>query len=178
MVCQRCIMTVEAILNNLEIPYSNVLLGEARLERNLTLKEREQLEKEFEKVGFELLESREEKIINLIKSAIIEEVYADRTSNKKLSEIITNAVNYDYSHVTHLFSEIEKQSIQKFYTAVKIERAKELMEYDEYSIAMIADMLGYSTPAYLSTSFKKATGYSPSVYKNLTKKSRNSLDSV
>jgi len=177
-VCQRCIMSVESILKKLEIAFDEVRLGEAELKEPLTHEQRQFLETEFSKVGFKLLETREQQMVNHIKSIIIEEVYSNATSNKKLSEIISAQINYDYSHITHLFSEMEKQSIQKFHTAIKIERAKELMEYDEYTIAMIADLLGYSTPAYLSTSFKKATGYSPSAYKKLPKKSRNNLDSV
>ena len=61
---------------------------------------------------------------------------------------------------------------------MRIERAKELLDYNELDIAEIADRLGYSTPAYLSTSFKKATGHSPSEYKNLDLKDRQNLDSV
>ncbi|MCB7481494.1 helix-turn-helix domain-containing protein [Christiangramia sediminis] len=177
-VCQRCIMTVEDILQDLEIPYSGVKLGEAFLDRELNSIERHQLEKRFEKVGFEIIQDRNERLINTIKSVIIEEVYSNDTSNQKLSSILTKELNFDYSHITHLFSESEGQSIQKFYSAVRIERVKELLNYDEWSIAMIADNLGYSTPAYLSTSFKKATGLTPSEYKNMQMKDRKSLDSV
>ncbi|MGA8853649.1 MAG: AraC family transcriptional regulator [Christiangramia sp.] len=171
-------MTVEDILKDMEIPYREVKLGEAFLDRDLTSMESHQLLNRFEKVGFEIIQDRNEKLINSIKSVIIEEVYSNDTSNKKLSEILTKELNFDYSHITHLFSESEGQSIQKFYSAVRIERVKELLNYDEWSIAMIADNMGYSTPAYLSTSFKKATGLTPSEYKNLQMRDRKSLDSI
>ncbi|MDX1543380.1 MAG: AraC family transcriptional regulator [Christiangramia sp.] len=177
-VCQRCIMTVENILKKLEIPYQEIRLGEAIISRNLSSIETHQLQKEFEKVGFEIVQDKAEKMINQIKSTIIDEVYSNDPSNKKLSEIPTRKLNYDYSHITHLFTEQEGQSIQKFYNAVRTERVKELISNDEYSIATIADLLGYSTPAYLSTSFKKTTGYTPSEYKSLNLNDRNSLDAV
>ncbi len=177
-VCQRCIMAVEDILHELEIPYSQVSLGEAFLNKELTSIERHQLQKCFEKVGFEIIQDRNEKIINSIKSIIIDEVYSNDKSNQKLSAILTNALNFDYSHITHLFSESEGHSIQEFYSAIRLERVKELLNYDEWSIAIIADNLGYSTPAYLSTSFKKATGLTPSEYRNSQLKDRKSLDSV
>ena len=177
-VCQRCISTIQKILEDKEIPYSQVTLGEAHLNRPLNEIEKSEIRAEFAKVGFEFLESREEQIINHIKSVIINEVYNKNASNKKLSEILSEQVNYDYSHITHIFTEHEQQSIQKFYNAVKIERAKELLEYDDYSISMIADELGYSTAAYLSTSFRKATGKTPSEYKKMKKKTRINLDSV
>lgn len=177
-VCGRCIMTVKNIFQELGIPYSAVRLGEAFLDRELTSIENHQLQKRFEKVGFEIIQDRNERLINSIKSIIIEQVYSNDISNQKLSSILTKELNYDYSHITHLFSESEGQSIQKFYSAIRIERVKELLNYDEFSIAMIADNLGYSTPAYLSTSFKKATGFTPSEYKNLRIEDRISLDSV
>ena len=171
-------MTVEEILNKLEIPYKEVNLGEAILTRDLESKERLQLEKEFAKVGFEILQGRNEKLISNIKSVIIENVYSGEVSTEKLSSILTSKLNYDYSHITHVFTESEGQSIQKFYNAVRIERAKELMDYDDWSIAMIADNLGYSTPAYLSTSFKNATSLSPSEYRKRAEKDRKNLDSI
>lgn len=177
-VCQRCIISVENILKKLDIPYAAVNLGEASLKRQLSALEKNKLQEEFSKIGFEIIQERNEKIINAIKSAIIEEVYSNNLGAKKLSEILSGKMHYDYSHITNLFTKQEGQSIQKFYNAVKIERIKELLAYDEISMNLIADKLGYSTPAYLSTSFKKATGVTPSEYKNRQLKSRKSLDSV
>lgn len=177
-VCQRCIMTVKEILERMKIPFAEVNLGAAVLERELSLMEQHQLQQEFEKVGFEIIQDRNEKLINNIKSLIIEKVYSEDPSSQKLSSILSSSLHYDYSHITHIFSDIEGQSIQKFYNSVRIERVKELLNYDEWNIAMIADNLGYSTPAYLSTSFKKTTGLTPSEYKNRHIKDRKSLDSV
>lgn len=178
MVCQRCIMTVKTILEKLEIPYTRVDLGEAILKKELTPNQRIELENEFSKVGFEIIQDRNEKLINRIKSVIIDEVYSEDALDNKLSSILTGKLNFDYSHITHVFTESEGHSIQKYYNAVRIERAKELLDYDELGIAEISDRLGYSTPAYLSTSFKKATGYTPSEYRNLDLHERKSLDSV
>ncbi|MCH4824524.1 AraC family transcriptional regulator [Gramella lutea] len=177
-VCQRCIMTVKGILDKLEIPYVKVDLGEAVLKRELSRSERKILEEEFSQVGFEIIQDREKRLINMIKSLIIDEVYSEDSLNTKLSTILTAKLNFDYSHITHVFTESEGQSIQKYYNALRIESAKELLGYDELGIAEIADRLGYSTPAYLSTSFKKATGYTPSEYRGLDLHDRKSLDSV
>ncbi|MFV8225024.1 helix-turn-helix domain-containing protein [Christiangramia aquimixticola] len=177
-VCQRCIMSIEAILDRLNIAFSEVNLGEAVLERELNQQELEQLRLELEKIGFEIIENRDQKLINSIKSLIIKEVYSSRPSNQKLSSLLSNNLNYDYSHITHMFTESEGQSIQNFYNGIRIERVKEMLQQEENTIAMIADELGFSTPAYLSTSFKKATGFTPSHYKNLHIKDRKTLDSV
>lgn len=177
-VCQRCIMAIEEILKKMEIPFKEVSLGEAVLNRELKVVEMHNLDKEFNKVGFEIIQDRNKKLINNIKSVIIEKVYSEESAIVRISTLLTAELPYDYSHITHVFTQSEGQSIQKFYNAVRIERVKELLNYDDWSIAMIADNLGYSTPAYLSTSFKKATGLTPSEYKNLHLKDRKSLDTV
>ena len=177
-VCRRCIIAVEQILNKLDIPFKEVSLGQAVLLRDLQTNETQALQAEFEKVGFEIIQDRNEKLINNIKSLIIEKVYAEEVTIEKLSGLLTSELNYDYGHITHLFTESEGQSIQKFYNAVRIERVKELLNYDDWTIAMIADNLGYSTPAYLSTSFKNATGLTPSEYKKMRSGDRKTLDSI
>ncbi len=158
-------MTVSEILERLDISFDEVLLGEVILKKPLKIDKLKILEKEFDKVGFEIIMDRDLRLVNSIKSTIIEEVYSDKLSNTKLSTLLASKLNFDYSHITHQFSESEGQSIQKYYNAVRIERAKELLDYDELGIAEIADLLGYSTPAYLSTSFKNATGLTPSEYR-------------
>lgn len=178
MVCQRCIMTVEEILKKLSIPFKEVNMGEVIMAHDLDKEEKTALQKEFHNVGFEIIQDRNEKLINNIKALIIEKIYSEEVSIEKLSGFLASELHYDYSHLTHLFTEIEGQSIQKFYNGVRIERIKELLNYDDWSIAMIADKLGYSTPAYLSTSFKQATGLTPSEYRKKHNQDRKSLDSI
>ncbi|MDT0686197.1 helix-turn-helix transcriptional regulator [Autumnicola psychrophila] len=177
-VCGRCIATVKQILSGLNIPFSQVFLGEAILDRPLTDMELHDLQKEFENVGFELLQKKQERIINSIKSIIIEQVYEEGSKNDNLSKILSERLHYDYSYLTNLFSKSEGQSIQSFQNRIKIERIKELLEYDELSISEIALDMGYSSAAYLSTSFRKATGISPSYYKAKHLNNRNNLDAV
>ncbi len=73
---------------------------------------------------------------------------------------------------------MEGKSIQAFQFAIKTERIKELLEYNEKSISEIADVLGFGSAAYLSTSFKKATGLTPSQYRLRHIKNRNTLNSL
>ena len=135
-------MTVSEILERLDISFDEVLLGEVILKKPLEVDKFEILEREFEKVGFEIIMDRDQRLVNSIKSTIIEEVYSAKLSKTKLSTLLASKLNFDYSHITHQFSESEGQSIQKYYNAVRIERAKELLDYDELGIAEIADRLG------------------------------------
>jgi AraC-like DNA-binding protein len=53
-----------------------------------------------------------------------------------------------------------------------------LIVYDELSLTEIAYMMHYSSVAHLSNQFKKITGLSPSHFKKLKDKRRNTLEDV
>lgn len=179
MVCPRCMLSVEEILTRLGLTYSEVSLGEVRLQVPLEPEMREKLSLELEKVGFELVEERNQKISNRIKAIIIEQVYSEEASvSGNLSDILSEKLNYDYSHLTSIFRQTEGQSIQNFQNKIRLERIKELLEYDEMNISEIADAMGFGSAAYLSTFFKKGTGMNPSQYKMQQDRNRKSIDSV
>lgn len=48
----------------------------------------------------------------------------------------------------------------------KMKRAKELLEYQNYSITQISDMVGYEDPLHFSRVFKKSTGISPTQFRS------------
>lgn len=176
-VCQRCKGSVREILTALKIPFKRVSLGEAELERALSDLEFPLLQEELLKVGFNLIYEKNERLVNQIKSIVIARVYQEEDfGRQKLSEILTDRLHYDYSHLTHVFSKLEGKNIQKFCSEIKIERIKELLEYDELTISEIAHEMRYSSATYLSTQFRKATGLSPSEYKIQNVKRKKDLD--
>ena len=170
-VCQRCKSSVREILIELKIPYRRISLGEAELERALSDLEFPLLQEQLLKVGFELVFEKNERLVNQIKSIVIAGVYKEEDfGRQKLSKILSDRLHYDYSHLTHIFTKLEGKNIQKFHSEIKIERIKELLEYDELSVSEIAHEMGFSSATYLSTQFKKATGFSPSEYKKQKEK--------
>lgn len=178
MVCDRCILTVENILSELDIPAENISLGKVTLSAPITVEKKDLLQKELQPVGFEMLVVKNERLSNRIKSIIINAIYGDKNlSDKNLSVILSEQLHMDYSHLSSLFSKIEGKSIQHFQQEIKTERVKELLEYDELSISEIANEMGYSSAAYLATQFKKSTGFTPSVFR-LQHQKRNSLDKL
>jgi AraC-like DNA-binding protein len=80
--------------------------------------------------------------------------------------------------LSHLFSEVEGITIEKYVIHQKIERVKELLVYDEKSLSEIAFQLGYSSVAHLSAQFKKVTGLTPTHFKKLGGVRRNTLDNI
>ena len=179
MVCDRCILAVKEVLKQYDIPVREIALGEVEIDRDLSPEEENYIKTALDNLGFQLIDDRDSRLVNRIKSLIIKSVYEDRVfSNKNLSTVLSEGLHLDYSHLSSLFTRSEGKSIQHYQQEVKTERIKELLEYDELSIQEIATDLGYSSPAYLSTQFKKTTGITPSQYRTKHLRSRNSLDNI
>ncbi len=179
MVCNRCILVVTEMLKDLHLTPLKVELGMAIVQEQLQPADRETIKAALEKYGFELIDDKRMRLIEQIRTAIIELVhYEDNTSKLKLSEYLKEKCHYDYSFLSKLFSEVNGISIEKYYIAQKVERIKELLVYDELSISEIADLLQYSSVAHLSTQFHNVTGMSPSQFKRLKEHGREPLDKV
>ena len=179
MVCNRCILVVTEMLKDLHLTPLKVELGMAIVQEQLQPADRETIKAALEKYGFELIDDKRMRMIEQIRTAIIELVhYEDNTSKLKLSEYLKEKCHYDYSFLSKLFSEVNGISIEKYYIAQKVERIKELLVYDELSISEIADVLQYSSVAHLSTQFHNVTGMSPSQFKRLKEHGREPLDKV
>jgi AraC-like DNA-binding protein len=179
MVCQRCIMTVESTFNKLKIPFKQVSLGEVDLESKLTKDELKKIERELNLAGFELIETRVNKVIQDIKQAVMEYLNLGMDNEHlKLSSFITKNIPYDYSYLSDLFSSVEGKTIEQFFILQRIEKVKELLVYDQLSLTEISYQTGFSSVHHLSSQFKKVTGLTPSHFKKIGAAKRKSLDSL
>ena len=177
MVCQRCIMTVEDILNRLNIDYTSVTMGEVTLTKKLGGDELTAVEKALNKVGFALIETRVNKVIEDIKKAILEYINMGLDSQRQnLSSFITDRISYDYSYLSDLFSSIEGRTIEQYFIVQRIEKVKELLVYDQLSLTEISYRTGFSSVHHLSAQFKKVTGLTPSQFNKMTAEKRKSID--
>jgi len=178
MVCDRCVMIVRQHLNALAIDYNKVELGEVHLNKPITEEQLAALKEDLHTLGFELLDDRKVSIVTQIKSAIIRYIHCDNDSemNKKLSVLLSEKLGIDY--LSSLFSAVEGVTIEKYVILQRIERAKELLAYNELSLNEIADKLCYSSVQHLSQQFKKVTGLTPSQYKQSKEVGRTPLDQV
>ncbi len=178
MVCARCKMVVKSGLEKLGLHPLHIGLGEVELaEESLDSSTLKKLLEELEAVGFELIDDRKSRIIEKIKNVIVEMVHhSDELVRLKHSEYISQQLNYEYTYLSKLFSEVEGITIEQYIIAQKIEKVKELLVYDELSLSEIAFRLGYSSVAHLSAQFKKVTGLTPSFYKNKSIRNRNPID--
>jgi AraC family transcriptional regulator len=179
MVCNRCILAVRQELESQGIQASSITLGEVETTAELAKEKIGRLATSLAALGFELLDNAKQQLIDKIKCIIINEVhYTDTETHANYSEILSKALHKDYSHLSGLFSEVEGITIEKYIINQKVEKVKELIIYNQMNLTEIAFKLGYSSVAHLSNQFKKATGLTPSHFKNVGQNKRKPLDSV
>lgn len=171
MVCDRCIKVVREELLRMGHDVRNVKLGEAELGTSLSSGELGAVKGMLEENGFELIEDRNARTIESIKTVIIRLVHHDheaRPMRMRTSEYIAREVGKEYHALSVLFSTVENVTIEQYLIRQRIERVKELMKYDDRTLSEIAAMMDYSSVQHLSTQFKSVTGLTPSEFKSLT----------
>ncbi len=179
MVSLRCKMVVKEELNNLGLHFMNISLGEVEIMENLTQKQHDDLKEALHKSGLELMDDKKSMLIEKIKNVIVEMVhYTDEIPKVNFLDYLREKLHYDYTYLANLFSETEGITIEHYIMNHKIERVKELIIYDELNLTEIAEKLHYSSISHLSNQFKKVTGLTPSFFKSLKDKKRNTLDDV
>ena len=172
-------MLVKDELTKLGLHYGAVDLGTVDMLEDLTEEQHNQLKENLLKSGLELLDDKRSILIEKIKNVIVEMIhYSDEIPKMNYSDYISEKLNYDYTYLSNIFSEVKGITIQQFIIINKIERVKELLLYDELNLTQISYKLHYSSVAHLSNQFKKITGLSPSFFKKLRKKRVNPLENM
>lgn len=180
MVCNRCVLAVKAELEKLGLHPVAITLGEVTLpEEELSTTQIKELDTALRAIGFELIDDRKSRIIEKIKSIIIDLVHhTTEPSTEKHSVLISSQLHYDYPYLSKLFSEVEGITIEQYIIRQKVEKIKEYLVYDELTLSEIAWRMGYSSVAHLSAQFKKVTGLPPSHFKNTGIHQRKALDKI
>jgi AraC-like DNA-binding protein len=172
-------MMVKSELKNLGLRFVVVELGMVDVLEDMTDEQRILLKKNLLKSGLELLDDNQAILVEKIKSVITEMIhYSDEVPKVNYSDFISIKLNYDYTYLANVFSEVKGITIQQFIIINKIERVKELLLYDQLTLTEIAHRMHYSSVAHLSNQFKKITGLTPSFYKQLAEKRRGNLENM
>ena len=179
MVSNRCKLAVKEELNKLGLHFIFVDLGEIDILENISTEQRASLKAGLLNSGLELMEDKKAVLIERIKNVIIEMVHhSDEVIKVNFSHYLSGKINYDYTYLANLFSEVQGQTIEQFIISHKIERIKELIIYGDLNITEIAWKINYSSVAHLSNQFKKMTGLTPSHFKGLKGKRRSPLEEI
>jgi YesN/AraC family two-component response regulator len=179
MVCSRCLLAVQGILQELSIRYTSMRLGEVVLAHEISAEQLKVFAEKIAAIGFQLIDDKKSQVIEKIKNEVVTLVHHSTHQLKtNLSDHLAAQLNYDYHYLSNLFSEVEGTTIEKYYIAQKIERVKEFLVYNEFSLSEIAFQMGYSSVAHLSSQFKKVTGLTPSHFKQIGAEKRKPLDQI
>lgn len=177
MVCTRCIKVVTDELKALGLQVIEVKFGKATYIDSPFITSNS-IEKVLEKNGFEIIVKKDEQLVELIKITILDiinnrpEILYDEKAYHHLAKVVGKS----YPYLSKVFSRCKKITIEKYFRLQKIEKAKELLEYEELSFSEIAYRLGYKSVQHLSGQFKEVVGISKTEYQKRKMNDRRSID--
>ncbi|WP_367753851.1 helix-turn-helix domain-containing protein [Flavobacterium sp. WC2430] len=168
MVCNRCKVMVKSELEKLGLTPLSIEIGEILIREDCINSVREQLIINLNSLGLAIIDDRKSQTIEKIKIIILDLVHHSEVVLKiNLSNHISDQLNQNYHYLSNLFTEANEMTIEHYFIAQKIERAKELLIYNEHSLSEIAYQLNYSSVAHLSKQFKKVTGLTATSFKKI-----------
>ena len=180
MVCDRCITTVQKILEEAGFTVKSVELGEGDIVEEPTSGQIESVSEELEEQGFKLIRDEESILTEKIKACLIN--YLDHLEEQEdpqnVSEYLSERLHHNYSYLSNHFSKESNTTVEKYLILLKIERVKELLNYRQLTLSEIAWKLNYSSVQYLSRQFKEITGLSVTDYNKASKSLRKPLDKL
>ncbi|MEL6676501.1 MAG: AraC family transcriptional regulator [Bacteroidota bacterium] len=178
MVCPRCIEAVEEIFKNFGAEISYVKLGEVKADLPGEISDK-QLATALEDRGFSLLDQRESRLVNQVKSLLITRLHEKLPLPAvKTSVWVSEELGVPYERISRMFSALEGKTLEHFFLELKIEKVKEWLAYGEYSLREMAELLGYRSVPHLSHQFKQHTGFSPTAFRRLKHPPRRGLDEL
>ena len=183
MVCNRCVSAVTQVFEKQGLTPERISLGEVVLkEEQLSDDTWKKLDAALQALGFARIDDRKVRLIEGIKNKVIQLIHHSKEVDRKhnWSTVLAEEMHYEYNYLSNLFSSVEGITLEQYIIRQKIEKAKELLFYDELNLSEIANRLGYSSVAHLSAQFKKVTGMTPSELKKNrnVKETRKSLDEI
>jgi len=171
MVSLRCKLIVKSELEKLGLHATIVELGEVEISEKLSATRQNELKAALLRFGLELMEDKKSMLIEKVKNIVVQMIhYNDEAPVINFSHYLSEKLGYDYNYLSNLFSEVKGTTIEHYIISHKIERAKELLIYNELTLTEIAFKLHYSSVSHLSNQFKKITGLTPSFFKKMKHK--------
>ncbi|MBO7746818.1 response regulator [Paenibacillus sp. MWE-103] len=170
-VCLQIALAVDQLLLELNVPAGGSDadapasgLWEALFEQETLGDLRRLLESRLLDACGRIREKRTGKTANVVERvrAIIDRGYAN--GGLTVAEI-GREVYLTPTYVSLLFKQETGQTVNEYLTQVRVEKAKELLRDPQYKFYDICHAIGYTDPSYFTKLFKKATGVTPSAYR-------------
>jgi len=166
MVSTRCKLIVESELERVGLKCISIDQGTIEVQGNISQEQKQIIGIGLLNYGLELLDNKRSMLFERIKDVIAEVIYhSDNPKKTNFPECLSARLNYDYTYLANVFSEIQGTTIEQFIILHKIQFVKQLIRRNELNLTEISWMLHYSSVAHLSTQFKKITGVTPTQFK-------------
>jgi len=178
MACESCKVVVRDALLELNLHPVKVELGLAETKEDLSNNKKEKFENMIKKVGLEIVESKGGVLIEKIK-LLCQQYITSKTQKKvNLSDYLSDKLNKDYNYLSNAFSEMEANTIVHYVNTIKMERAKEMILFEDHNLTEIAENLNFNSLSAFSAQFKKITGFTPTHFKKLKEKRRLAMQEL
>ncbi|HTE33936.1 MAG TPA: AraC family transcriptional regulator [Chryseolinea sp.] len=181
MICHRCLLAVEDVLERSNISFDKVITGEIHLPGKISEQQTSILSAGLATIGLELIDNRMSGMIERVKQLVIRKARNEvqgKENKCNLSIYLSQNLHHEYTYLSSFFSSVEGRTIENYFIAQRIEKVKELLVYKEMSLSEIAFELDYSSVAHLSNQFKKIAGLTPSHFKKVGSAKRKMLDQI
>jgi AraC family transcriptional regulator len=168
MVSDCCTLMAKILLESADIRVEQIEPGKALILMRDPGCELEKAGQLLSTAGMGIIKTRDEVISDKIKLAVIDLIHRMNNVNSivQKSDYLVEKLGMSYQQLSKIFSRHYTMTLEKYIILNKIERIKELIDQDEFSLTEIAYMMDYSSVAYLSAQFRKYTGYAVSDYKH------------
>ena len=178
--CHCCIRVLREELEAAGISINEISLGKATISFDAHRLTMDDIRTILVDLGMDLIETRDSRLVEQIKLAIIELVHHMNNVDSivRKSEYLVEKIGLSYPYLSRIFSSQEDITLEKYIILNKIERIKELIDQEELTLSEIAYMMDYSSVQYLSNQFKQTAGMTVSEYKESDRSSKKSIDSL
>ncbi len=178
MACESCKVVVEEVLVKLNLHPVKVGLGEVEIKEELSTHQKQKLNTLINKVGLEIVESKGGILIENIKHHCKEYIVSEKQIKVNISDYLSEKLKKDYTYISNVFSEIQLCTIVHYINLIKIEKAKEMILFEDFNLTEIASELNFNNLSAFSSQFKKITGFNPTHFKNLKNKRRKTIQEL
>lgn len=168
MVCLRDQLVLKSVLDKQGVKCNISAHGAIECLEDITKDRIYELKMGLKNAGLILLDEVESMLIDRIINTIVEMVhYTDSLPKLDFIDVSSEHVVSDTGSVLKIFSDVKGMSILQFFVIQKIERAKELVLYEDMTPDEIAEVLNYKNKDEFIAQFKKITGLTPAYFKRM-----------
>jgi transcriptional regulator GlxA family with amidase domain len=93
--------------------------------------------------------------------------YVERHFAEDLSDAsVAGKLGLSTSHFRYLFKQQVRQPFHKYVVALRLERARDMLVQHNLMVGIVAERVGFASPAHFTRAFSKRFGVAPSAYRS------------